>query len=241
VTIYIGTSGWDYAEWRGHFYPPDLPRTRFLEHYSRTLNACELNATFYGRQTENSVARWNANTPVGFVFSAKAHMRITYTKQMAPDKDARIFMSEFVTTLSGLGPKLGVLLMSFPAWRERDDEALEQFLAALPSQRRYAFEFRHASWDAPEVRTALEAAGATLCYSDDAGTPPPALPDGLFAYVRLRADAYSTEQKDAWLKLLQSEAGARDVFVFARHKGIDPGDDAAGVSLASWLANRLPS
>jgi uncharacterized protein YecE (DUF72 family) len=241
VTAYVGTSGWDYAEWRGHFYPADLPRTRFLEHYAKLLNACELNATFYGRQTDKSVARWNSNTPAGFIFSAKAHMRITYTKQMAPDDDARSFLNEFVESLSGLGSKLGVILMQFPAWRERDDSALIGFLSALPGGRRYTFEFRHPSWNATEVQGILQDAGAALCYSDDVGDPPPALPGGPFAYVRLRASAHDAGQKEAWLKLLQSESANRDVFAFARHKDIDPADDSAGVGLASWLARRLSS
>jgi uncharacterized protein YecE (DUF72 family) len=239
VTAYIGTSGWDYAEWRGHFYPADLPRARFLEHYATKLNACELNATFYGRQTDKSVERWSSNTPAEFVFSAKANMRITYSKEMAPDEEARSFMKEFLGSLSGLGPKLGVILMQFPAWRERDDASLAEFLTALPGGTRYAFEFRNETWNHPEVGEALERAGSGWCVNDTSGDPPAELRGGPIAYVRLRASKYSPEQKDAWLSLLASESTARDVFVFARHKGIDPEETSAGVGLATWLAERL--
>jgi uncharacterized protein YecE (DUF72 family) len=239
MTAFIGTSGWDYTEWRGHFYPADLPKARFLEHYSRALTACELNATFYGRQTDRSVARWASVTPDGFMFCAKAHMRITYSKQMAPDAEARGFTKEFVASLSGLGKKLGVVLMQFPAFKERDDAALADFLAALPSGPRYAFEFRHESWADPDVLRALDESGACLVHASDAPDAPAQLPGGPFAYVRLRAPAYSDEHKDAWCHLLRAEAEERDVFVFARHKGIDPADRSAGVGLAAWLVDQL--
>jgi uncharacterized protein YecE (DUF72 family) len=241
VSLFVGTSGWDYSEWRGHFYPNDLPRARFLEHYARELTACELNATFYGRQTEKSVARWASSTPDHFRFCAKAHMRITYAKQLVPDSDARNFVYEFVQSLSGLGEKLAVILVQFPAFRERDDGALRDFLRALPPTYRYAFEFRHDSWSAPEVRGILEDAGAGLCYAGDTPDAPEFLPDGPFAYVRLRATGYSEEQKAAWRELLKAEALGRDVFVFARHKGIDPASNSAGVGLASWLGAQLGS
>ncbi len=239
MSLFIGTSGWDYPEWRGHFYPQDLPRTKFLEYYSRALTACELNATFYGRQTEKSVARWASTTPDGFAFSAKAHMRLTYTKQMAPNDESREYIDQFLRSLSGLGEKLAVVLLQFPAFRERDDAGLAKLLEVLPSRCRYAFEFRHASWDAPDVRSTLEEANAALCYGDESPDAPEALPRGRFAYVRLRGTAYTNEQQSAWSRLLQAEAGERDVFVFARHKGIEPADQSAGVGLASRLAAQL--
>lgn len=261
MTAFVGTSGWDYPEWRGHFYPEGLPRGRFLEHYSNALTACELNATFYGRQTERSVARWASETPPDFVFCAKAHMRITHSKQMAPDRDARDFTQEFVSSLAELREKLAIILLQFPAFRERDDDALAEFVAALPAgpnrapsastsgsgsstdevRFRYAFEFRHNSWDTPEVAALLNDVGAGVCFADDCGDVPSALPTGPFAYVRLRAMNYTDEQKQSWSRLLGAEATDRDVFVFARHKGIDPVDRSAGIGLASWLAAQLGS
>jgi uncharacterized protein YecE (DUF72 family) len=241
VSLYVGTSGWDYSEWRGHFYPAELPRARFLEHYSRTLNACELNATFYGRQTEKSVARWASSTPEHFRFCAKAHMRITYAKRLIPDSDARAFINEFVTTLAGLGDKLAVILLQFPPFRERDDPAFKEFLEALPSNYRYAFEFRHASWNAPEINKMLEEADAGVCFADESPDPPERLPDGPFAYVRLRSTNYTDRQRSGWSRLLQEEGRERDVFVFARHKGIDPAESSAGIRLASRLAAQLGS
>ena len=239
MTVYIGTSGWDYAEWRGHFYPADLPRSRFLAHYATRLGACELNATFYGRQTDRSVARWRESTPEGFVFSAKAHMRITHTKQMAPDKDTVEFARTFLSSLSGLGEKLAVVLFQIPAFRERDDEGLAALLRALPAGPRYAFEFKSDTWQSPDVVRTLADAGAALCLAPESGGPPPTAVSGSFGYVRLRGTSYSDGERQDWLRLLSEEGKSHDLYVFARHKGIDPAASSAGVGFASWLAEKL--
>ena len=239
MTLFIGTSGWDYPEWAGHLYPEDLPRSRRLEAYSQVFDACELNATFYGRQTERSVARWQDSTPAGFRFCAKAHMRMTHVKKLVPDEDAKAFMKEFISSLSGLGDKLAVVLLQFPKFIERDDTALHEFASALPPEARYAYEFRHESWATPEVEGLVAEAGGTVCLTDDAGEPPASLPPGDLAYVRLRADLYEEMEIEHWLELLRREARARDVFVFARHKGIPPDESRAGVGLAKRLADHI--
>ena len=239
MSVFVGTSGWDYPEWRGHFYPEDLSRTRFLRYYADVFGSCELNATFRGRQTERSVARWFESTPNDFVFCAKAHMRITHRKQMTPDAETRAFMAEFIASLSGLGNKLGVVLLQIPAFRERDDDGLASLLDALPSGPRYAFDFRHDSWDHSGVRQLLAEAKAGSCLADDSGDAPGSVMQGRFGYIRLRASGYTDEQRQAWLRLLRNEGTNGDLFVFARHKGIDPGANSAGVDLASWLQRRL--
>jgi uncharacterized protein YecE (DUF72 family) len=237
VTLYVGTSGWDYSEWAGHLYPEGLPKAKRLEAYSRVFNGCELNGTFYGRQTERAVARWRDSTPDDFRFCAKAHMRITYVKELIPDEDARAFMKEFIASLSGLGEKLAAVLLSFPKFKERDDAALREFVAALPVEGRYAYEFRHESWASPEVDELVADLGGAVCISDDTGEPPASFPRGTFAYVRLRSELYDESQIAKWRELLSREAESRDVFVFARHKGIPPDESRAGVGLARRLAD----
>ena len=236
MTLYVGTSGWDYSDWRGHLYPEDLPKSRRLEHYSRVLNSCELNATFYGRQTDRAVARWRDATPPGFRFCAKAHMRMTHVKSLVPDEDARAFMKEFAASLSGLGDKLAAVLLQFPKFIERDDNALREFISALPPETRYAYGFRHESWDVPDVTGLIAQSGGAVCLSDESGDPPGSLGPGDFAYVRLRATHYDDSQFRTWIELLRREAEGRDVFVFARHKDIPPDEPRAGVALAVRLA-----
>ncbi|MDP9226325.1 MAG: DUF72 domain-containing protein [Actinomycetota bacterium] len=234
--LHIGTSGWAYPEWKPTFYPQDLPRSRFLAYYAAVLNACEINATFYRLQSEATIQRWLAATPDEFRFAAKAHRRLTHSRSLPIDEYGRAFLEKFLTSVSPLGSRLGVLLFQFPPHRMRDDAAFEQLMARLPASHRYAFEFRHPSWNAPEVAELAASAGGTICLAETAGQAPQALPPGPIAYVRLRSDAYTEDTRAAWKTLLAKEARARDVFAFAKHEGAPAGDPFSGVGLAEWLS-----
>jgi uncharacterized protein YecE (DUF72 family) len=240
VTLYVGTSGWAYREWKPDFYPQELPRSRFLNHYSAVLNACEINATFYRIQSTTTFQRWADVTPEHFRFSTKAHRRLTHSRFLPVDGDGRRFLEEFLASVSPLGSRLGVLLFQFPPHRQRDDNSFEQLLAALPQSRRYAFEFRHPSWDAPGVSELVAAAGSTVCLAETKGEVPPRLPPGPIAYVRLRFDAYSETARTAWKQLLAAESRDRDVFVFTKHEGVPAGDPFSGIGLAEWLSRSDP-
>jgi uncharacterized protein YecE (DUF72 family) len=236
VSLHVGTSGWAYREWRPAFYPEGLPQDRFLAHYAATLGACEINATFYRLQSEATVARWAAETPAGFRFAAKAHRRLTHTRVLPPAAGGREFLERFLESLAPLGDRLGAVLLQLPPNRERDDAALAGLLACLPPGLPTAVEFRHDSWRAPEVEEAVAAAGGTVCVSETAGAVLDRLPPGPLAYVRLRADRYTPEAREAWRALLEREAAGRPVFAFAKHEGIDAGDPFGGGGLAEWLA-----
>jgi uncharacterized protein YecE (DUF72 family) len=239
--LHVGTSGWAYPEWRPDFYPAGLPQHRFLVHYSSILSACEINATHYGLQSEEAVARWAAQTPEGFRFAAKAHRRITHVRALPPAGGGDAFLARFLESLTPLGARLGAVLMQFPPTRERDDAALEAFLGCLPPGLPVALEFRHESWLAPEVEERIAAAGGTVCVSETLGTVVPRLPEGPLGYVRLRADRYSPEARDAWRELLEREAADRPVYAFAKHEGLEAGDPFGGVGLAEWLVARARS
>jgi uncharacterized protein YecE (DUF72 family) len=236
VTLYVGTSGWAYPEWKPGFYPQDLPRTRFLEHYSQTLSACEINATFYRLQSDRTFGRWIAATPESFRFAAKAHRRLTHSKSIAPDAEQRGFLDTFLSSLSVIGPRLGPVLFQLPPYRHRDDEALSALVSALPAGTPFAFEFRHESWSAPAIPGLVARFGGTLCLAETKGEVPGSLPDGPIAYVRLRFDRYSDDGREGWRELLLTEAKERDVFAFTKHEGLRPEDTYGGVGLARWLA-----
>ena len=233
MTLYIGTSGWAYREWKPDFYPADLPQARFLEHYGRVLTACEINATFYRLQAPETFAKWAAGTPESFRFAIKAHRRLTHSKSIAPDD--RSFLDTFLKSVAALGPRLGVVLFQFPPYRRHDMDQLDALVAALPVSTCYAFEFRHESWNHTEVTDRLAAGGATVCISNTDGSVPESLPPGPVAYVRLRTDRYSAEARDGWLRLLTTEGHGRDVFAFTKHEGIPADDPFGGIGLAQWL------
>ncbi|HEV3471682.1 MAG TPA: DUF72 domain-containing protein [Actinomycetota bacterium] len=235
MTLFVGTSGWAYKEWKPDFYPVDLPQTRFLDHYSRQLSACEINATFYRLQSEDTFRKWAGATADEFKFALKAHRGLTHSKQLAPGDENTGLLTRFLESFAALDDKLGVVLFQLPPYRHRDDDALQRLLYVLPLQHRYAFEFRHESWADARVADTIAERGATVCLSETEGKVPESLPDGPLAYVRLRAERYSPEARDSWRELLEQEGAARDVFAFAKHEGVPAGDPFGGIGLAQWL------
>jgi uncharacterized protein YecE (DUF72 family) len=237
--LLVGTSGWAYKEWKGAFYPADLPQMRFLEHYGRTLTACEVNATFYRLLSHSTFANWVAAVPESFRFAVKAHRRITHRKRIAPDDATRAFLDQFLASLAPLRPRLACVLLQFPPFVERDDKQLESLLAALPANLGFACEFRHPSWHLDEVRETIASAGGTVCLSETEGSVPDRLPPGPIAYVRLKASRYAERARDNWLALLRDEGRRRDVYAFAKHEGVPAGDPCTGVGLAQWLVDSI--
>lgn len=240
MALHVGTSGFAYREWQPDFYPAGLPATRFLEHYAQALTACEVNATFYRLQTATTIGRWAAAAPEGFRFAAKAHRGLTHGRAWPPGADDEgAFLDRFLQSLAPFGDRLGAILFQFPPYRRRDDEGLTAFMDRLPPGAPFALEFRHATWDDPEVAQRVAAAGGTICLSETGGAVPDALPPGARAYVRLRAERYTAEARDGWRDLLDREAQTREVFAFAKHEGVPAGDPFTGVGLASWLCDAL--
>jgi uncharacterized protein YecE (DUF72 family) len=239
MALLVGTSGWAYPEWKPAFYPADLPRGRFLEHYGRTLGACEINATFYRLQSAETLGRWAAGVPDGFRFAVKAHRALTHSRgELDPGGS---LATRFTESISHLGNRLGCVLIQLPPTRARDDGLLGRLLTVLPASVPAALEFRHPSWDDPAVRARVIDAGGTVCVADTTGRVPDALPEGRIAYVRLRAETYPDGARAGWLGLLRRESADRDVFVFAKHEGVAAGDPHAGVGLAEWMSGRIGS
>lgn len=238
MSLFVGTSGWAYKEWKPDFYPADVPQRAFLEYLGTRLSACEINATFRRMQADTTIQRWRDSVPDGFRFSTKAHQGLTHTKQLAPTEDKRSFFDDFISNVKGLGPKLGVILWQYPPYRKRDDADLAALLDALRSGPAFALEFRHESWDAADIREAVADAGGTVCISETKGQVPDEMPPGPLAYVRLRAERYAAEARDRWLDLLTKTAVDRDVYAFTKHEGIPAGDPYGGIGLAVWLKDK---
>lgn len=232
--LFIGTSGWAYPEWRGALYPAGLPQPRFLEHYAGVLTACEVNATFRRIQSAQAIGRWADAVPDGFRFTAKAHRRVSYRKQLAANPDERAFVGEFVESLAPLGSKLGCLMIQFPPFVARDDAGLDDLLGLLPGDLRFACEFQNAEWDVPEVAEHLAARGGTVSMREESGKAPKELPPGPVAYLRLKG-RYEDADREALAERLAKEGSSRDVYVFARHKDVPPDDPHTGLGLSRWL------
>jgi uncharacterized protein YecE (DUF72 family) len=209
-----------------------------LEHYASVLNACEVNATFYRVQPPSVAQGWAASVPEGFRFAVKAHRRVTYRKQIRTDL-SRQWLSRFLDPLQPLleQGKLGCLLLQFPQYVEADEPALQRLLAALPPGLPFACELRNEGW-APDVADLVARLGGTICVTETEGEAPGSLPPGPVAYVRLKGDRYPDGARERWRELLQSEAGGREVYAFAKHKDVPADDPHTGPGLARWLLSR---
>ena len=186
MTLYVGTSGFSYPEWRGIFYPEDLAAGRFLQAYSQRLNAVEVNNTFQRLPQEAALAKWVRDTPPDFRLCLKAQRALTYSAAGFP-KD--IVARDFGTRMLPLGDRAGPVLLQFPPTQKRNPGLLELLLANLG--RPVAVEFRDAGWLDSEIYEVVERHGCAVVVTDQEDWP---LADaaGAFRYYRLRRE-YSEE------------------------------------------------
>ncbi|HEY7874288.1 MAG TPA: DUF72 domain-containing protein [Actinomycetota bacterium] len=237
MSLHVGTSGWAYKEWKPDFYPDGLPQTRWLDHYTHELTACEINSSFYRVPKEDAVRKWAAVGPDDFRFTAKAYRGITYVKSLVPDAHRRELLKVIDDALGPLGHRLGAVLYQLPAFRKRDDDGLDALLDAIPRRVPFAVEFRDDSWDDDSICARVATAGGTVCVSETAGECPGDLPPGPIGYVRLRSAEYSDDARTAWLELLTSEAKTRPVYAFSKHEtGLPTASPYGGIGLARWLS-----
>jgi len=220
-TIRIGASGWNYAHWKGPFYPEDLDAAEQLRYYAARFGAVELNSTFYGLPGENTVRHWHEQTPGHFRFAFKASRYLTHMKKL---KDPEEPLQRLLGALSGLGRKLGPLLVQLPPrWRVNTDR-LRQFLRLLSETAPdvpAAFEFRDPSWLCDEVYGILGEHGKALCIYELDGFLSPREVTGPFVYIRLHGPdgkyqgSYSQQQLSGWAGAIHAWAEqGRDVWCF---------------------------
>ena len=238
MSLLVGTSGWAYKEWKPDFYPADLPQKKFLDHYGSQLSACEINATFYRRQTDETFIRWRDAVPDDFRFAVKAHRGMSYGLDLSITDQKLELIAGFRDSVANLRKKLGAVMVQFPHKDPQREAALE-LLRVLPDNVPYAFDFRKEVWDTPELREQLADGGATLCWTDRTGDVPDELPPGPIAYVRLRVERYTESQRAAWRDKLQKEAIERDVYLFVKHEAGPANDPLGGVALARWLVEEM--
>jgi uncharacterized protein YecE (DUF72 family) len=237
VDLRIGTSGWNYTEWKGSFYPADLKAAGMLPYYAERFSTVEVNNTFYRMPTATTVEGWASAVPTRFTFVLKAPQRITHFARLR-DVDGPVRF--FCDTARLLGGKLGPLLFQLPPNFKVDPGRLADLLALLPPDLRAAFEFRNASWFTDEVYTRLAGRNAALCIADNDDGATPAVATADWGYLRLRATGYTDDDLRGWLATMRRIGpGWRDAFVFFKHedKGTGPalarrlgalGDDADG-------------
>ncbi len=214
ATARVGTSGWIYPPWRGHFYPRDLPHARELAYLAEHLPAVEVNGTFYSLTRPGVCDAWRRAVGPDFVFAVKGSRYITHMLKL---RDVAAPLANFFASgILRLGSQLGPILWQLPAMVRFGGERCARFLAALPEdvraaerlarrhdarvtgracltapdgrerRLRHALEVRHESFLTDAALDLLARHGVALVVADTAGRHPFAIHDTAdFRYVRL--------------------------------------------------------
>ena len=228
----IGTSGYNYPEWKGSFYPEKFSAKKMLPYYAERLGSVEINYTFYRMPTEKLLSGWSAATPPGFTFTLKAPRRITHDARL---RDCAETTRAFCDAAGTLGDKRGALLFQLPPSFKKDLGLLGAFLDTLPPAARAAFEFRHASWHDAQVFERLATAGAALCVADSERLTTPVEITAGFAYFRLRDEGYGDDDIVRWAETIATRTRAcRDVYVYFKHE-----EQGKGPALAARIRELL--
>jgi len=230
MKVLTGTSGYSFKEWKGKFYPADLPADGMLKFYASNFPTVEINNTFYRMPKESVVLEWAEQVPEGFRFAIKASQRITHIGRL---KDVGSALEYFLRVASALGSKLGPTLFQLPPNFKKDPTRLDDFLKLLPRRWRAAFEFRHPTWHDEEVYAVLREAGAALCISDQEDMETPFVATAPWGYLRLHKPAYDAAARKTWAARIKEQTWG-EAFVFFKHD-----DDTAGPELAAEFAKAV--
>ena len=220
--LWIGTSGWQYAHWRGKLYERGLPTSRWFDRYAETFDTVELNVTFYRQPRPAVFEGWARRAPEGFLFAVKASRFLTHIRRL---REPRESVERLLEGATRLGPHLGPVLIQLPPDMEAVPDRLEETLVAFPTGIRVTVEPRHRSWFTAEVRDILRRHGAALCWADRRGPRTPvdeSWATARWGYVRFHAGSarpqgcYGEVALGRWLERIRAAwtSDAADAFLY---------------------------
>jgi uncharacterized protein YecE (DUF72 family) len=226
--IVVGTSGWQYRDWRGRFYPSGLAQSRWLAYFAEHFASVEVNNAFYRLPERDTFARWAGQTPEDFRIAVKMSRYLTHVKRL---RDPAEPVARFLDRAAGLGGKLGPVLLQLPPTLKADVDILDDVLGQFPKEVRVAVEPRHPSWWTTPVREALQRYDAALCWADRHGRPvTPLWRTASFGYLRLHEGRatprprYGRQALASWVRRIAAEFDDGDeVYAYFNN---DPGGAA---------------
>ncbi len=223
----IGTSGWQYRDWRGGLYPPEVPQRLWLEQYAQRYLTVENNNSFYRLPSRETFESWRERTPDDFVMSVKASRYLTHVRRL---RDPAEPVARLLGAAAGLGQKLGPVLLQLPPTLKADpdllDACLKEFRTAAVAlgERglRVAVEPRHESWWTEETRQVLASHDASLCWADRRSRPiTPLWRTATWGYLRFHEGTarpwprYGPQALRSWVtRLADTWPDAADVYVY---------------------------
>jgi uncharacterized protein YecE (DUF72 family) len=200
ASVRIGTSGWEYRHWAGDFYPADLPRDRWLEHYAAEFDTVELNNPFYRLPEAEQFATWAGRVPGDFRYAVKASRYLTHIRRLTAPAEP---LERLWSRATRMGERLGPVLYQLPPRWRPNLERLRAFLAAVPSAPQ-AVEFRDRRWYRGATLDLMRDAGVALCLHDMEGSSTRPVPVGPLVYVRFHGSGaryggrYTSQRLTAW-------------------------------------------
>ncbi|MGV9355744.1 DUF72 domain-containing protein [Streptomyces misionensis] len=234
MTLFVGTSGWQYKDWRDLVYPAGVPARLWLEEYARLFATVEINNAFYRLPSYDTFAAWRVRVPPDFVVAVKASRFLTHIKRL---KDPEEPVHRLMTHAAGLGDRLGPVLLQLPPTLRADPDLLDACLARFPAGTRVAVEPRHDSWWTPRVREVLAARGAALCWADVLARPvTPLWRTADWGYVRFHQGRarpwprYGRRSLETWAdRIATAWPDGEDVYAYFNN---DPGGAAVADAVA---------
>ncbi|WP_433382400.1 DUF72 domain-containing protein [Actinoplanes sp. CA-142083] len=220
----VGTSGWQYKDWKGRLYPEKLPQRLWLEHFAERFRTVEVNNAFYRLPERKTFEQWRERTPDDFVVAVKMSRYLTHVKRLREPSEP---VARFLERAAGLGEKLGPVLIQLPPTLKGDPALLEETLTRFPAKTKVVVEPRHPSWFTDETRKVLEKHRAALCWADRKGRPTgPLWKTADWAYIRMhegRAKPWPHYGKAALRKWLDAAGQCDETYVYFNN---DPGGAA---------------
>jgi uncharacterized protein YecE (DUF72 family) len=229
--IRIGLSGWSYKDWRGDFYPDDLPQGQELAYAAGLFPTLEINRTFYSLVERKSMRAWYEGTPYDFRFSIKGSRFITHNKKLANIEDP---MKRFVESgLADLKHKLGPILWQLGPSLRFDEGRTEKSFLGLPRslggrRLRHVFEPRHETFFVPEMARLAREHSVALAFSHSSAWPYTEELTAGFVYLRLHgpkevySSAYSKSELERWARRIETWANGSEPDNARRISDLDP-------------------
>lgn len=211
--LFIGTSGWNYDDWKGLFYPSDLKSKEYLAFYAHHFQTTEINYSFYHLPRPTTYQNWAAQVPESFVFAVKASRTITHIRRLS---DVEESWRQFLENAVVLEKRLGPVLLQFPPSFRLNAQLLDRFLAESNKLKesegiQLALEFRHPGWFDDATYRLLKKCGAALVIAHSQRYPQaPFVATAPFVYLRfhgpgqLFASSYSAAELQEWAGRIRS-------------------------------------
>ncbi|MGI8891351.1 MAG: DUF72 domain-containing protein [Chthoniobacterales bacterium] len=231
MRAWIGTSGFQYKEWKGTFYPEDLAASKMLPYFAERLLTTEINYTFHRIPSDKTIENWKNLTPEHFRFALKAPQKITHFAKL---RDCQDTIAYFCRVIGQLGDRLGPVLFQLPPNFKKDADVLSSFLRELPVLRA-AFEFRHESWFDEEIFALLRERNIALCLADTEKLTTPVVETADYGYLRLRREDYTSQDVERWTQVVKEQSARwSETFVYFKHE-----ESGTGPKLATEMMEGL--